>query len=98
MYLCSSLSLGFRAKRHRRGSFFYLHPWRIGLPSSDMTVTSCFLNTTVKFASQMGPIPINVFVNVGMMYPVLGKSAANCGIGSVAFVADVALVHFLCLL
>ena len=42
----------------------------------------------------MGPIPIRVLVNLGMMYPVVGKSAANCGIGSVAFAADVATCPF----
>ena len=88
------LSLGFRAKRHRRGSFYSIHPCRIGLPSGNMTVTSCFLNTTVQFASQMGPIPISVFVNVGMMYPIVGKSTANCGIGSVAFSVDVTTCPF----
>ena len=59
-----------------------------------MMVTSCFLNTTVQFASQMGPIPISVFFNVGMMYPVVGKSAANCGINSVAFAVDIATYPF----
>ena len=94
MYFCSPLSLGFRANRHRLGSLFSLHPWIIGLPSGDKTVTSYFLNTTVQFASQMGMIPISVFVNVGMMYPVVGKFAANCGIGSVAFVVDIATCPF----
>ena len=95
MYFCTSLSSGLRLKRHRRGSFFSLHPWRIGLPSGDITVTSYFLNTTVQFASQIGPTPISVFVNVGMMYPVAGKSADNCGIGSVAFAVDIATCPFL---
>ena len=89
MYFCLPLSLVFRAKRHRRGSFFSLHPWILGSTSGDMTVTSCFLNTTLQFASQMGPIKISVLVNVGMVYPVVGEYAANCGIGSVAFAADV---------
>ena len=48
----------------------------------------------VKFVSQMEPIPISVIVNVGMMYPVVGKSAANCGIGGVAFAVDVATFTF----
>ena len=48
----------------------------------------------MQFASKMGPAPISVLVNVGMMYPVVGKSAANCGIGSVAFAADVATCPF----
>ena len=94
MYFFLPLSLGFRAKRHSRGSFFSLHPWKICLPSGDRTVTSCFLNTTVQFASQMGPTPISVLVNVGMMYPVVGQSAANCGIVSVAFAAYVATCPF----
>ena len=37
----------------------------------------------------MGPTPMSVLVNDGMMYPVVGKSAANCGIGRVDFAADV---------
>ena len=52
------------------------------------------MDTTVQFASQMGPTPISVLVNVGMMYPVVGKSAPNCGIGSVDFSADVATCPF----
>ena len=38
----------------------------------------------------MGPTPMSVLVKSGMMYPVVGKSADNCGIGRVAFHADVA--------
>ena len=70
------------------------HPWIIGLPSGDITVTSSFLKNTVQFASQIGPTPISVFVNVGMMYPVVGKSAANSGIGSVAVAIDIATCLF----
>ena len=36
----------------------------------------------------MGPTPISVLVKEGMMYPVVGKSAANWGMGSVAFSGD----------
>ena len=61
----------------------------MGLPSGDITVTSFLLNTAIHFASQMGPTPMSVLVNDGMMYPVLGESAANCGIGRVDFSADV---------
>ena len=43
---------------------------------------------------QMGPTPIIVLVKVGMMYSVVGKSSANCGIGRVAFAADVATCPF----
>ena len=35
-----------------------------------------------------------MFLNVGMLYPVVGKSAANCGIGSVAFSVDIATCPF----
>ena len=49
------------------------------------TVTSCLVNNTVQSASHMGPTPTSVLVKDGMMYPVVLKSAANCGIGSVAF-------------
>ena len=94
VYFCSPLLLGFRAKHHRRGSFFSLHPQIICLPSGNMTVTSFFLNTTVHFTSQMVPIPISVLVNVGMMYHVVGKSAVNFGIGSVASAVDVATCPF----
>ena len=82
--------MGLRAKRHSIGSFFSLHPWRISLPSDESTVTSFFLNTTVQFESQMGPTPMSVLVNDGMMYPVLGKYDSNCGIGRVDFANDFA--------
>ena len=59
----------------------------MGLPLGDNTVISFFENNTVQFASQMGLPPISVLVKDGMMYPVFGKSAANCRIGSEA-VAD----------
>ena len=42
----------------------------------------------------MGLIPIIVFVNVGMMYPVIGMSAANCMISSMAFAVDFATCTF----
>ena len=38
----------------------------------------------------MGPTPMVVLVNYGMMYPVVGNYAANCRIGRVVFAADVA--------
>ena len=94
MYFFIPLSLGLRSNRYSRVSFFSLHPWRIGLPSGKSTVTSFFLNTTVQFASQMGPTPISVLVKVGMMYPVVGESAASCGIDSVAVAAYVATCPF----
>ena len=38
----------------------------------------------------MGPKPMSVLVKSGMMYPVVGKSAENFGIGRVDFSTDVA--------
>ena len=32
----------------------------------------------------MGPTPTSVLVKEGMMYPVVGKSDSNCGIGNIA--------------
>ena len=78
--------LGRRAKRNSFGIHFSLNPMRMGLPSGNNTVTSCFVNKTVRSASQMGPTPTRVLVKDGMMYPVFGKSAATCGIGSEAIV------------
>ena len=79
--------LGCRAKLHSFGVSFSLHLVRMGLPSGKDTVTSCFINKTVQSASQMGKTPTIFLVKDGMMYPVFGKSSANCEIGSEA-VAD----------
>ena len=94
MYIVSFLSSGLRSNRHRHDSLFSLHPWRIGLPCGDRTVTSYFLNTTEQFASQIGPTPISVFLKVGMMYYFAGKSAFNCGMGSVAVAIELATFPF----
>ena len=37
----------------------------------------------------MGPTPTCVLVKYGMRYPVVGKSASNYGIGSVAVAGDI---------
>ena len=37
----------------------------------------------------MGPTPMSMLVNDGMMYPVIGNSSDNCEIGRVDFAADV---------
>ena len=94
VYIFSFLSSGLRANRHRRGSLFSLHPWRIGLPCGDRTVTSYFLNTTVQFASQIGPTPMSVFVKVGIMYTFVGKSAFNSGMSSVSVAIELATCPF----
>ena len=52
------------------------------------------MNKTLQSASQIGPIPINVLVKEGMMYPVVGKSAAYCGTGSVAVAVDLNICPF----
>ena len=94
MYIVSFLSSGLRANRHRHDSLFSLHPWRIGLLCGDRTLTSSFLNTTVQFASQIGPTPMRVFVKVGIMYPFVEKSLFNCGIVSVAVAIELATSPF----
>ena len=60
----------------------------MGLPPGYNTVTSCLVNKTVQSASHMGPIPTRVLVKDDMMYPVVVKSATNCGIGIVAVADD----------
>ena len=64
------------------------------LTCCDQTLTSSFLNTTVQFASQIGPTPMSVFVKVGMMYPFVRKSAFNCGMGSVAVAIELSTCQF----
>ena len=51
-------------------------------------MTSFFLNTTVQYASQIGPTPMSLFMNAGMMYPFVGKSVLTCGMGSVAMAVE----------
>ena len=42
----------------------------------------------------MGPTPISLLVKEGMMYPVLGKYAANLGMGIVALADDCSTCPF----
>ena len=77
-------SVGFKSKRHNIGRLFSLQPVRIGLPFGESTVTYCLVKNTVQSASHMVPTPTSVLVKEVMMYPVVGKSAANWGIGSIA--------------
>ena len=56
----------------------------MGLPPGENNVTSCLANKTVQSASHMSPTPTLVLLKDGMMYPVVGVSVVNCGIGSVA--------------
>ena len=79
--------IGRRAKSHSFGISFPLHPGKMGLPSGENTVTSYFVSKTVQSASQMGLAPTRVLVNDSMMFPIFGKSDANCRIVSEA-VAD----------
>ena len=57
-------------------------------PPGDNTITSCLENKTVQSTSQMGPTRTRLLVKYVMMYPVVRKSASNCGIGSVAVTDD----------
>ena len=62
-------SVGLSAKRHIFGICVSLHPVRMGGPLADYTVTYFEVNVTVQTASQIGPIPTNVFVKLGMICP-----------------------------
>ena len=82
---CSSNSLvSFRAERHIIGSYFSLQNVRVGLPPGDNSITSFLVNKTVQSTLHMGTTPTSVLEKYGMMYPVIGKSSASCGIGSLA--------------
>ena len=83
-----------RAKRHSFGRFFSLHPVKIVLPSGEITTTSFFVNKTLQYVSQIGPTPINVLVKEGMMYPIVGKSAADCVMVSVTVAVDFTIFPF----
>ena len=81
-------SFGLIAKRHIFGICVSLHPVRMGRPLADHTVTSFDVNVTVQPALQIGPIPTNVFVKVGMIFPPQGTSWPCCGMGSVVVADD----------
>ena len=52
------------------------------------------MNKTLQSALQIVTTPISVLVKEYMMYPVVGKSAANWGMGSVAVAADFTIYLF----
>ena len=56
--------------------------------------SSFLLKTKVQFASHIGPTPMSVLVKDGMMYPVVGKSAVNLGMGRVALAEDFSTCPF----
>ena len=87
-------SVGIRAKRHSFGSFFSLRPVRIGLTFGESTIKSCSVKTTVQSASHMVPTPTSVLVKEVMVYPVVGKSAANWGMDSIDFDDDFSTCPF----
>ena len=60
----------------------------MGLPPGKNTFTLCLANNTVQYASEMGLTPTRVLVKYGMIYRVVGKSAANCRVGSLAVADD----------
>ena len=70
----------FRSKRNSLSSCFSLHPVRMGLTPGDNNVILCLVNKTVQSTLHMVPTPTSRLVKDGMMYPVVGKYAANCRI------------------
>ena len=81
-------SFGLIAKRHIFGICVSLHPVRMGRPLAEYTVTSFEVNMTVQPASQIGPMPTNVFAKVGMICPSQGMSWPCCSMGSIAVADD----------
>ena len=60
----------------------------MGRPLAEYNVTSFEVNVTVHPASQIGPIPTNVFLKLGMICLSQGMSWPCCGMGSVSVVDD----------
>ena len=75
-------------KRHIFGICVSLHPVRMGRPLAEYTVNSFEVNVTLHPASQIRPIPTNVFVKVGIICPSQGMLCPCCGMGSVSFAGD----------
>ena len=67
-------SVGLSVKRHIFGICVSLHPVRMGRPLAEYNVTYFEVNVTVQPASQIGSIPTNVFMKVGMICPSQGMS------------------------
>ena len=81
-------SVGLSVKRHIFGICVSLHPVRKGSHFAEYTVTSFEVNVTVQPTSQIGPLPTNLFVKVGMICPSQGMSWPCCSMSSVAVADD----------
>ena len=68
-------------KRHIFSICVSLCPVSMGRPLAEYTITSFEVKQP---ASQIGPIPTNVFVKLGMKWPSQGMPWPCCGRGSVA--------------
>ena len=72
-------STGCRAILQRRGSEFLRHPVSTGVPRASRTITAARVNVTVKSASHIGPNPIKVWRNPGIICPVIGNPDGSWG-------------------
>ena len=74
-----SSSEGTKAILQSHAPSVYCHQVRISVPRRSWTMTVSVLKVVVILASQSGLIPISVFLNTGIMWPVCGKSEGRCG-------------------
>ena len=74
---------GLSVKHHIFGICVSLHLLMMGRPLAEYTVTSFEVNVTVQPASQIGPMPANLFVKLGMICPSQGMSWHCCVMGSI---------------
>ena len=63
-----------REKRQSSAPAVSRQPVGLGVLSEAKTVMYCSEKVTVQYASHIGPMPINMFLNGGMMWPMVGKA------------------------
>ena len=66
-------SLGFREIFQRRGPEFSRHPVSTGVTRASRTITAARVNFNVQSASYIGPAPIKVWQNPGVICPMIGN-------------------------
>ena len=83
-----------REKRHRLSMAVSRQPVRMGVLSEAKTVTARFDKVTVQSASQIGPMPISVCLNVFMIWLVVGNSWTSWGMADSDVPAELATWSF----
>ena len=77
-------SVGLSAKRHIFVMCVSLNPVSIGRHIAEYNVASFEVNVTVQPTSQIGPIPTNLFVKIGMICQSHVMPWPCCGIGIIS--------------